>query len=105
MDALLSPKKTPKLRVGDVMIPLTIQLQRHRSRHVSGIPNNLCRGSDDVPRQGFSFDLNLHGPEREKEDRADTAHTKARFGRGNRDSRRGCAGAGRGRGRDRPNPA
>ena len=42
------------------MITLTIQLQRHRSRHVSGIPNNLYRGSDDVPRQGFSFDLNLH---------------------------------------------
>jgi hypothetical protein len=62
-------KKKLKPRVGDVMIPLTIRLQRHRSRHVSGIPNNLYHGSDDVPRQGFSFDLNPHGPERKKEDR------------------------------------
>src|SRR5271155_4130630 len=37
-----------------------IRPQRHRSQHVSGIPNDLYRGSDDAPRQGFSFDLNLH---------------------------------------------
>jgi hypothetical protein len=36
-----------------------IRPQRHRSQHVSGIPNDLYRGSDDAPRQGFSFDLNL----------------------------------------------
>jgi len=37
-----------------------IRPQRHRSQHVPGIPNDLYRGSDDAPRQGFSFDLNLH---------------------------------------------
>jgi hypothetical protein len=37
-----------------------IRPQRHRSQHVSDIPNDLYRGSDDAPRQGFSFDLNLH---------------------------------------------
>jgi hypothetical protein len=37
-----------------------IRPQRHRSQHISGIPNDLYRGSDNAPRQGFSFDLNLH---------------------------------------------
>jgi len=37
-----------------------IRPQRQRSQHVPGIPNDLYRGSDDAPRQGFDFDLDLH---------------------------------------------
>jgi hypothetical protein len=37
-----------------------IKPQRHRSQHISGISNNLYRSSDNAPRQGFNFDLNLY---------------------------------------------
>ena len=37
-----------------------IRPQRHRSQHVPGIPNDLYRGSENAPRQGFTFDQDLH---------------------------------------------
>ena len=37
-----------------------IRPQKHRSLHVSGIPNDLYRGSPDALKQGFDFDHDLH---------------------------------------------